>query len=79
MNYSDGANCATACTFEAIGQEGRERIKMAVEQLDKLAETWQHNLTNVKKEIFDIRHELDIAGRSLELDCTIFPKYSCSG
>jgi len=67
MNCSDGANRATACTFEAIGQEGRERIKMAVEQLDKLAETWQDNLTNVKKEIFDIRHELDIAGRELSL------------
>ena len=67
MNCADGTNRATACKVEAIGQEGREKIKMAVEQLDKLAETWQHNLTNVKKEIFDIRHELDIAGREFSL------------
>jgi len=67
MNCSEGTNRVTACTFEATGQEGREKIKMAVEELDKLAETFQDNVTNVKKEIFDVRLELDIAGRELSL------------
>jgi len=67
MNCSEGTNRVTACTFEATGQEGREKIKMAVKELDKLAETFQDNVTNVKKEIFDIRHELDIAGREFSL------------
>lgn len=67
MNCSDGRNRATACTLEAIGQEGREKIKMAVEELDKLVETFQENFTNVKEEICDIRGELDIAGREFFL------------
>lgn len=67
MNCSDGPNRATACTFEAIFQEGREKIKMAVEELDKLVETFQENFTNVKKEICDIRRRQDIAGREFSL------------
>ena len=67
MNCIDGTNRATACPFEAVGQEGREKIKVAVQELDKLAETFQDNFKNVKKEVFEIRHELDIAGREFSL------------
>ena len=67
MNCSEGSNRATACTFEPIGQERREKIKMAVEKLDKLAETFQDNFTTVKKEILDIRRELEITGREFSL------------
>ena len=68
MNCSDGTNRTTACTFEAIRQqEGREKIKVAVEELDRVVETFQDNFTNVKKEIFDVRHQLDMAGREFSL------------
>lgn len=67
MNCSDGSNRATACTFEANDPEGREKINLAVHGLDKIAGTFQENFTNVKKEIFDIRRELDIAGREFSL------------
>ena len=67
MNCGDGVNRATACPFEAIGREGREKIKMAVEELDKLAETFQDNFANAKKEISQMRHELNITGRRFSL------------
>ena len=67
MNFIDGTNRATACPFEAVGQEGGEKIKMAMEELDKLAKTFQDNFTNVKREVFEIRQELDIAGREFSL------------
>ena len=67
MNCGDGTNRATACTFEAFGQEGKEKIKMAVEELDKLAETLQDNFIHVKKEILDIRRELEITGQEFSL------------
>lgn len=67
MNCGDGANRATPCPFEVVGQEGREKIKMVTKELDKLAETFQDNFTNVKKEIIEIRHELNIAGQEFSL------------
>ena len=67
MNCSDGANRAIACPFEAIGREGREKIKIAVEELDKLAETFEDNFANAKKEIFQMRQELNIAGGEFSL------------
>ena len=67
MNFIDGTNRATACPFEAVGQEGREKIKMAMEELDKLAETFHDNFRNVKREVFEIRQELHIAGREFSL------------
>ncbi|XP_078372242.1 uncharacterized protein LOC144655919 isoform X2 [Oculina patagonica] len=63
MNYSDGSNRANACILEASGQEGQKMIKSTLRGLDEIDKTFQANVTNVSKEIFDICSELDVAGQ----------------